>query len=155
MKKALIICGLPGTGKTTLSKMLAEKLNVEYLNDWGILKSKYNDRENRIELSKNCASVIDEYILNSHGGFVLDLDYSILPQEFVRLKSKDLCQIVYLGFDGLNEKQLSSVMKDKNVAYYLEISKYCKTECEKYKLEFYGINQNRQQVIADLLDKFC
>ncbi len=41
----IIICGLPGTGKTTLAKAVAEKINAVYLNSDSIRMSMLEERE--------------------------------------------------------------------------------------------------------------
>ena len=42
--KNIIICGLKGTGKTTLSKLIAQKYGYKYISDYEI-KEDINSRE--------------------------------------------------------------------------------------------------------------
>ena len=159
----ILICGLPGTGKTTLCKKIVENLGFVYVNDWEILK--YTNRqdfgEDRILISKNFSHFIDEYLSqNKAKKLVVDLDYTALPSEFVNFKSKENYQIIYLGFDGISEQQLFEVMSKKSqeenltekVKYYLQISQFCKSECEKHNFNFFGINTNREQIITKIFE---
>ena len=64
----ILICGLKGTGKTTLAKRIAKDFDFNYISDFEI-----------------CAgdSIVESAILDfieSHSGFVLDLCYSVTPE---------------------------------------------------------------------------
>lgn len=60
--KRILIMGLPGAGKTTLAKQLAEKLNAQWFNADEI-RAKYNDwdfsAEGRIRQSQRMRSLAD------------------------------------------------------------------------------------------------
>ena len=58
----IIICGLPGSGKTTLSKKLVDGCGFKYFNDWGLIKENI--------------SIEDFVVQNKSKNIVLDLDYS-------------------------------------------------------------------------------
>ena len=67
MKKKFLVMGLPGSGKTYLSKKLSEKLNAIWLNADEIRK-KLNDwdfsLEGRLRQSKRMKNMADEYVEN-------------------------------------------------------------------------------------------
>lgn len=68
--KRILIMGLPGAGKTTLAKQLAEKLNAKWFNADEI-RAKFNDwdfsREGRIRQSQRMRDLADD----SHAKFVI------------------------------------------------------------------------------------
>lgn len=65
MKKKFLVMGLPGSGKTYLSKKLSDKLNAIWLNADEIRK-KLNDwdfsLEGRLRQSKRMKNMADEYV---------------------------------------------------------------------------------------------
>ncbi len=65
MPKKILVMGLPGAGKTTLSKFLVEKLNAAWLNADEIRK-KFNDwdfsEEGRIRQAKRMKDLSDNYL---------------------------------------------------------------------------------------------
>ncbi len=65
MKKKFLVMGLPGSGKTYLSKKLSDKLNAVWLNADEIRK-KLNDwdfsLEGRLRQSKRMKNMADEYV---------------------------------------------------------------------------------------------
>ena len=67
MKKKFLVMGLPGSGKTYLSKKLSEKLDAIWLNADEIRK-KLNDwdfsLEGRLRQSKRMKNMADEYVKN-------------------------------------------------------------------------------------------
>jgi|TARA_Y100000310_G_scaffold345860_1_gene471647 adenylate kinase len=119
--KVLIVTGSVGTGKTTLSKNLAEKLNFPYL-DVNKIIEKYNisegydkKRKTKIvhvrKLNKALIKEIKQYSIkiksnkNIKNGLVIDSHLShYLPKKYV-----DLCIIT-----KCNLKQLERRLKKKN-----------------------------------------
>ena len=95
----IIICGLPGTGKTTLSKIISEKYNIDLISDWNIFNTNeitINEFENKNDISKKYSKFLLEQI-NNYKNVVVDLEYSISPQDFVNYGNKgDI--VIYLGF---------------------------------------------------------
>ena len=65
MPKKILVMGLPGAGKTTLSKFLVEELNAAWLNADEIRK-KFNDwdfsEEGRIRQAKRMKDLSDNYL---------------------------------------------------------------------------------------------
>jgi len=65
MPKKILVMGLPGAGKTTLSKYLVEKLNAAWLNADEIRK-RFNDwdfsEEGRIRQAKRMKDLSDNYL---------------------------------------------------------------------------------------------
>ena len=164
MKNIIIICGLPGTGKTTLSKMIAENKGYRYISDWEILdnSSRESHAEDRIKISKTLSPEIDNFILaNSDQKLVLDLDYTALPEDFSNFKTNALCKIIYLGFGDITFEELYHAMQSKSnsnkseeqVKYYLEISELCKTQCNEFGYDFFAIGKNRQETIQKIFDE--
>jgi adenylate kinase family enzyme len=158
MQNIIIICGLPGTGKTTLCKQIVDEYGYNYVSDWQILDGQGREScgENRKQISKKFSTQIDNYILvHSNQKLIIDLDYSALPQEFSTFKSKNMVQMVYLGFNNISSVALYKVMSKKDnstdlkakIDYYLSISNFVKAECKKYGLTFYGINKNHNSTL--------
>ena len=148
MKNKIIILGLAGTGKTTLAKTLAEKINYIYLNDWKILDNKQN-------LLKEI-----EIILSSNEKVVLDLDLRNF-ENYVLFESGENQDVVYLLFgETLGEDILFKVFqeKDKNISVetvkgYLDISKKYKAFCIENKLKFIEISKDRNEVLMNILNE--
>ena len=65
MPKKILVMGLPGAGKTTLSKYLVEKLNAAWLNA-DETRKKFNDwdfsEEGRIRQAKRMKDLSDNYL---------------------------------------------------------------------------------------------
>lgn len=164
MNKKVIICGLPGTGKTTVAKTIAEELNIKYINDYAIFEElkitpPTSDRQ---KVSQTYARDIFTYLKKLEADVVVDLDYSLLPKEARLLKLE--YEIIYLGFEGVTFKQLKQVFRkkdsessdkelDKKIQYLLKISAFCKRECEKYGFDFVAIDKNRDSIISNLTCK--
>ena len=160
MKKHIIICGLPGTGKTTLCKSLAQELGMGYINDYEIfenlgVKLLCADRK---KLSRKHSKQLASFLNEVQHDFVVDLDYTILPRE---ARNNNVNNIYYLGFCDINKGELFEAFRQKDkqtsdkdllrkIIYYLKVSSYCKKECQKYGYGFTGITKDREKNIADL-----
>ncbi len=138
----IIICGLKGTGKTTLAKKIAGKLNFVYINDFGICKENINENE------------IFNFI-NKNDNFVLDLWYSLSPKMCSELKN---IIAFYFGFVSIDENLLLKLLKDKqekiNLREVREIKKQSKNiqnQCYEFDLPFIDINKERQIIINETL----
>lgn len=131
----ILICGLQGTGKTTLSKMIAEKFNFYYINDYSIfnMNKKYSKSE------------IVNFIV-SNDNYVIDLCYSLTPNECSKLN----CITYFLGFSSIKTEILYKLMSEKGVNITLNQiennkaqSQKFQKKCEKLNIPFYDINKDR------------
>lgn len=162
----LIICGLPGTGKTTLCKRIASEFDYTYMSDWQIWVNSgvSNITANRKLVSKNYAYLIRNYLTGSKGDIVVDCDYSISPDDYVRLLGGGDTKIIYLGFcsveaDKLYElfrKSSSNVSKTdsilkKEIKYYISISKDYEKSCREHNLGFVDICKDREVIMNDII----
>lgn len=68
-----IVCGLQGTGKTTLSKRIVNDLGYKYINDYTICPDGFN-KQKIIDFARN------------NDSFVIDLSYSLDPADCAMLK---------------------------------------------------------------------
>ncbi len=138
----IIICGLKGTGKTTLSKILAKKYNLCYINDYEI----------GVENEEKIVNFI-----NNHDNYVYDLCYSLSPRSCLNVKN---AVIYFLGFVSIDEKILYNLMKNKGKMINFEQIKQLRSksllfcqECKKYNLPFYDVNKDRQKIINEILEE--
>ncbi len=138
----IVICGLQGTGKTTLSKMLVEKYGFSYINDYKIFKS-----------GKSKNKIIS--FVNNNDNFVVDLCYSISPKDATKLKNSI---IYFFGFVTIDENVLFNLMRQKGENITLKQivknkkkGKKFQTQCKKYNIPFVDINQDRQVILNNIL----
>ena len=94
--KNIIICGLIGTGKTTLAKKISQNLNYEYI-DLNKKMSIYKHGNDKELLSKELRKEIDKYIYKIENS-VIDCEYLILPEDYSNYLSKNKCDIIYFGY---------------------------------------------------------
>ncbi len=140
----IIICGLKGTGKTTLSKKIAEQFGFCYISDYEICKNEVNEGE--------IVSFIEE-----NKGFVVDLCCSLTPERCKNLKNSI---IYYLGFASVDESILFELMKAKGeditldkIRQEIKISKIIKIKCEKLNIPFIDINKDREEIIDEVISE--
>lgn len=165
----IILNGLPGTGKTTLANRLKEQLGYEYISDWEILKDFNIDSfcGDRISISEKLSINLISFILaNKTKNLILDLDYSVMPNEMIEMKDDKYLTIYYLGFSGITKQKLIHAFKSKScelndlelverIEYYLDISNFVKNECNRYNLDFVGIGEDREEKLDNLFNKIC
>lgn len=143
MNNKIIICGLPGTGKTTLAKALCENLHLNYNHDWEILT-------NNTDHLKQITNFITKY-----NDFVLDLDYRNYD-EMLKFKTDNNLKIIYLVFDErLTIDILKKIFKDEKsieeLSLYISLSEKYKTFCNDNKLTLYEINKDREIIIKNII----
>lgn len=88
----ILICGLPGTGKTTLSHIIAEEYGFNVKNDFSIFKELNINIENQEVkkcVSKNYSKLLFEYMQKTPDNSVFDFEYSILPSDLKCFELED------------------------------------------------------------------
>jgi adenylylsulfate kinase len=133
MKKKILVMGLPGSGKTTLSKKLSSLLDAVWLNA-DIVRKKANDWdfsfEGRLRQSKRMKDLSEKYLLN--GKHVI-ADFVCPTEETRKDFNPDI--IIYMDtikegrFDDTNKmfvppKNFDFIVKEKNAE--VEIKKFFK-----------------------------
>jgi len=91
MKRVIVITGTPGVGKTEVSKVLAEKLNAEYLNLTEVAKKGNfiiefdRERDTFVVDSKKLRSFIVDFISSHKSWVVVDSHYAydVVPIDYV------------------------------------------------------------------------
>lgn len=113
-KKAIIVSGTPGTGKTTLSKELVKRFDLEYIDVNEIIKSEklsdgFDEKRNcDIIDTEKLNEILVELILNSNKQLIIDSHLShYLPKKYVKLCIITKCglgelkkRLVKRGYDG-------------------------------------------------------
>ena len=164
-----IINGLPGTGKTTLSKQISKEFNIEYINDWEILKS--HNIENKIGnqsvlFCKQYQNIILQYIKeHKNKDIVLDLEYSLHPSTFIDEKLDNFSKMICLGFASLNEETLLSLfsnssanknIKEKDlinkINLYKKESLEMQNACDGTNVHFVDICESRDKILSEILN---
>lgn len=140
----ILICGLQGTGKTTLSKMIAEKFGFNYINDYSI----FNMR------NMHTKSEIVNFI-NSNDNYVIDLCYTLTPSDCSKLN----CITLFLGFSSIEPEILYKLMREKGENITLSQIEDNKTksqqfqkDCKKFNIPFYDINQDRNIILNSIIN---
>lgn len=138
----IVICGLQGTGKTTLSKMLVEKYKFNYINDYKIFEN-----------GKSKNKIIE--FVNNNDNFVVDLCYSLSPKDVLKLKNSI---IYFLGFVTIDANVLFALMQQKGENITLKQiirnkkkGKKYQLECEKLNIPFFDINQDRKVILNKIM----
>lgn len=166
----IIICGLPGTGKTTLCKKIEKELNYKYVSDWYIFNQnnvKINEFQNKFEISRNYSNILSDYIkIHKNEKLIIDLEYSLSPNDFAIYEFSKYTKIIYLGFLSVNENILFNLFKEssenknlkeselrKKIEFYKKMSEDYFKECEKLKIDFIDINKDKNKLIEELFNK--
>ncbi len=96
--------------------------------------------------------------------------YHITPQDYFENIDSNFCEIYFFGYPNITVEQKFKEIRANDTEYdwtskkddeivikhisdYIEISKWLESECQKYHLPFIDISQNREQVIADFVQK--
>lgn len=165
--KNLIICGLVGTGKTTIAKKICEELNYEYIDLYDKINGKI-DTKDKENASKLLAKDINKYLMNvSENKCIIDCDYLILPNEFYNCDAKVNYNIIYLGFNNVDVELLfnkfSDDYKKKNITYdseklrnQIEYFKYISNkvylDCKKYNYKYFDLDKEKSLVIDEIMN---
>ena len=142
----IIICGLKGTGKTTLCKEVERELGFTYINDYTI-----------------CDDLLNKYSLLSfienRDNYVIDMHYSLTPK---KLKKLNNCITYVLGFASVSEDKLLEAFNSKNenvtpkqIKRKIKLSLKFKKQCEKHGVTFVDINRDRNEIINQLLTEIA
>ena len=155
----IIICGLRGTGKTTLSHDICDKYNLTYVLDIDVLTDANVVYDGAI--STKYADILLDYV-STHDDIVLDAEYSIAPIDYIKYDSVGV-RIIYLGFASVDEDTLYRVFRESELnAHYTDdaLREYvhmCKTlsvsykaECDKHGLEYVDICKDRAKILYNL-----
>ena len=159
----VFVCGLPGTGKTTLCKNLATQYNLTYINDYEIL-SKFNLKfENSLEIiDKDYSYQVNEFFSEFDiENCIFDFNYCILPEKINKLLKLRESVIVYLGYYEVEIDDLVNRFKERyqdfDVNYikqlcelFIEVSKKYKVLCDESEIDFVSINNDKQAVMKKL-----
>lgn len=132
MKKAVIVTGTPGTGKTTLAKRLAKKFGHKYVDVNNIIKkeklSEGYDRKRKCRIvdEKKLAKSLERLIKRSREKVVIDshLSHHISPR-FVKLCVVTKCSLKNL-YNRLKKKGYEKKKIDENME--CEIMDICLNE---------------------------
>lgn len=160
---------MPGTGKTTLSHIIAEKYGFVVKNDFSIfneLRINIKNKENKKKVSKDYSKLLFGYMQKTQGNVVYDFEYSILPSDLIHF-DLDNFKIVFLGFYSLPEEIIFNLFRKSStngkmtddelkhkIMLYKSLSKNCKEECEKYGFKFFDINKDRNIIFDEILKYF-
>ncbi len=162
----ILICGLPGTGKTTLSNIIAEKYGFNVKNDFTIfqeLNINVSNLEDKKNVSKNFSKLLFEYMQNAPDNSAFDFEYSILPSDLKCFELNDF-KIIYLGFYNLSEETIFNLFRKssanekvtdnelrRKISLYKNLSVKCKEECDKYGFAFFDVNKDRKIIFDEIL----
>lgn len=166
----IILNGLPGTGKTTLSKMLVSEYGYKYFNDWEIFQEnniKIKDLEDKNTISKKYSKLIADYLIkNKNNKVVFDLEYSISPDDLAKLSLNEIAQCFYLGFVSLPNETIFKLFRKSSsndnksndqikheIEFYKNSSIEYQQQCKKYNLEFIDICKDRKLIFEEILQK--
>jgi len=141
----ILICGLQGTGKTTLSKRISKDFNFKYINDYSIFDLK----------NENSKSAIVDFVCGNDN-YVIDLCYSLTPSECSKLN----CITYFLGFSSIEPKVLYKLMKEKGENVTLSQiennkaqSQRFQEECKTLNIPFYDINKDRNIILDSITNE--
>ncbi len=164
----VIICGLPGTGKTTICKELECRCGFKYINDWGIFKENgviFDKFQNKNEISRLYSKYIVDFIKkNKKLNLVIDLEYSISPNDFLKSELQNYCKIIYLGFVKFSVGMLYNLYKDKYksmnseelfdmLKFYKKSSIDYQKQCKAYNIGFKDVNIDRNLLVEEVISK--
>ena len=159
----VLICGLPGTGKTTLCKKLASDFEFNYITDYEIL-SNYNI------IFNNSVEIIDKNYFYQISSFfekhevdncVLDFNYCLLPDDINKISALSNGVKVFLGYYDVSINELAEKFREKNsqlnndelnemCELLIDVSKKYKILCDKCDIDYVSINQEKSIILKKL-----
>jgi len=139
----IIICGMPGTGKTTLSKTISQKNKYKYVSDFDIINK------------ENPLTSVNEF-LSKNDNFVLDVDYKNYNEDIL-FNTQQNIKIIYLVYsDKITIDMLNLVFKgskdSSELQDYLKYSAKYREICLNNNLTIYEIDKNRDKVLQEILE---
>ena len=166
----IIINGLPGTGKTTLSKTLVNEYGYKYINDWEIFKENNiinNDLEDKNSISEKYSKLIADYVIkNKNNKVIFDLEYSISPDDLIKNKLNEIAQCFYFGFISLTNETIFNLFRKsssndnksddelkKEIEFYKNSSLEYQQQCKKHNLEFIDICKDKKIILDEIIQK--
>lgn len=96
--------------------------------------------------------------------------YHITPKDYFENIDTKYCEIYFFGYPNITVEEKFKQIRQFDTPYdwtsqredevviehitkYIEISKWLKTECEKYQLPFIDISEDREKVIEEFVSK--
>lgn len=154
MKKAIVVSGIPATGKTTIAKKLADAMNCKYLDVNVVIKDEnlcedYDKARhcNVVDIDKLVAALV-KVIENSSEVLVIDSHMAhFLPKEYVKVVLITKCSLKTL------EKRLHSrEYPESKVRENLdsEIFDICKVEAEEKGHKVIEVNTDSEVNIKEI-----
>jgi len=147
----IMVCGLPGTGKTTLAKAVAEKTDAVYLNSDSIRMSMLKEREYTEEEKKQIyEAMFEEAEKQMKDGKNVVLDATFYKKE-LRERAKSVADELKTAFfiiecvtheDLLKERILKR--KDTESEADFEVYKKVKTQFEPIEIEHLAVDTSME-----------
>jgi adenylate kinase len=149
------ITGVPGSGKTTISKIISEKHNLQYIsindlieekNFWTTIDARDDAKVvNMIALKKELQNIPDNSVIEGHllCEFPAHLDILIILRVPIKLLEKRLTEREY------NDFKMKSNIYSELLDYCTDRAKckYCKSEAKIYELVTSNtIEQNLEEI---------
>ncbi len=157
MKKAIVVTGTPGTGKTTLAKRLSKLLGYPYVdvNDiilrYGLSEGYDKERDCKIVDTKELNKILIDIIRSSDSPLVIDSHLAhFLPKRFV-----SLCIITRCNLKLLRSRLKRRHYSDEKIAENLEseIMEVIPDEVFKKKHNFFFVDTDKKIDYKKLVKK--
>lgn len=127
MKKYIIIAGVPRSGKSTLSAIIAKKLGyqhicfdtINYALEQNMINPKINTEDESLENTKYISSIISKFInsiINSgeydeqEYGVVIDV-CQLMPEDYIKNILNEKCDIYYLVTSKVEIDERLNILK--------------------------------------------